>query len=332
MPSKKRSDIDRKYDVCLSFAGEDRAYVAKVASQLQSRGVRVFYDEYEKVSLWGKDLYEHLSDVYQNAARYCALFISKYYAERLWTNHERKSAQARAFKESDEYILPARFDDTVIPALRDTIGYVSLSDLSPKELSDLIVGKVGLPKRNYYLPPVPDILFKRLRAKTQRERKYVFQQAEEFVDALERMSEKEKRLLTYVFRFGCPSELPDNIHIAADLLRRLSGMPVSKCLRELQRLESLGIRTKLRPPEGVDGIMCIELSIYMRGVDYDGPEDATGTAHEMIDALSETYCTECSLNAAINGDFSALARATVHPEKHAKRKKSTVDNRSALNH
>lgn len=97
---------DRKYDVCLSFAGEDRSYVAKVESHLRSKGIRVFYDEHEKVSLWGKDLYEHLSDVYQNAARYCVLFISKAYAKRLWTNHERRSAQARRFVKTPSTFCP----------------------------------------------------------------------------------------------------------------------------------------------------------------------------------------------------------------------------------
>src|SRR3954465_7598343 len=84
------------YDVCLSFAGEDRPYVSRVAAVLLSRGVRVFYDDYEQVDLWGKDLYVHLDDVYRSAARYCVLFVSKHYASKLWTNHERQSAQARA--------------------------------------------------------------------------------------------------------------------------------------------------------------------------------------------------------------------------------------------
>lgn len=47
------------YDVTLSFAGEDRAYVEKVAAALYSLGIRVFYDRYEQVDLWGKDLYTH---------------------------------------------------------------------------------------------------------------------------------------------------------------------------------------------------------------------------------------------------------------------------------
>ena len=54
---------DDKYDVALSFAGEDREYVDAVASHLQEAGVRVFYDRFEETKLWGKNLYDHLSDI-----------------------------------------------------------------------------------------------------------------------------------------------------------------------------------------------------------------------------------------------------------------------------
>jgi hypothetical protein len=118
----ERSTQDFQYDVCLSFAGENRSYVHDVAVHLRALGVRVFFDEYEEVGLWGKDLYEHLDDVYKNSARYCVMFISQYYSTKLWTTHERRSAQERAFKENAEYILPARFDSTPVPGLRDTVG------------------------------------------------------------------------------------------------------------------------------------------------------------------------------------------------------------------
>src|SRR5207244_3233712 len=108
------------YDVTLSFAGEDRAYVEQVAAALYALGIRVFYDRYEQVDLWGKDLYTHLDDVYRKRARYCVVFISRHYGEKLWPNHERKSAQARAFEETSEYILPIRFDATEVPGMLPT--------------------------------------------------------------------------------------------------------------------------------------------------------------------------------------------------------------------
>jgi hypothetical protein len=80
------------YDVALSFAGEDRSYVEQVAEILHSIGIKVFYDRYVEGELWGKDLYTHLDDVYRNKCRYCVMFISQHYKEKLWTNHERESA------------------------------------------------------------------------------------------------------------------------------------------------------------------------------------------------------------------------------------------------
>jgi hypothetical protein len=128
------------YDVCLSFAGEDRAYVERVAATLRDGGVKPFYDKYEQVSLWGKNLYQHLDEVYRQRAQYCVIFISKSYSEKLWTQHELRSAQARAFEENREYILPVRLDDTKLPGLLPTTGYVK--DISPEDLAELIIKKL----------------------------------------------------------------------------------------------------------------------------------------------------------------------------------------------
>jgi len=131
-----------EYDVALSFAGEERAYVEKVAFILKTNKIKVFYDAFEEAKLWGKNLYEYLDEIYQRKAKYCIIFISKNYAEKLWTTHERKSAQERAFKDNEEYILPVRFDNTDIPGIRSTVGYVDLHNKSPEELCDLIKQKL----------------------------------------------------------------------------------------------------------------------------------------------------------------------------------------------
>jgi TIR domain-containing protein len=131
-----------EYDVCLSFAGEDRPYVDRVASKLRDLGVRVFYDGYEEAELWGKNLYQHLADVYRKRARFCVIFASAAYARKLWTKHELEQAQARALEESREYILPARFDDTEIPGVLPTTGYVDLRSKTPEDLATLIHKKV----------------------------------------------------------------------------------------------------------------------------------------------------------------------------------------------
>jgi tetratricopeptide (TPR) repeat protein len=137
------SDRSYEFEVALSFAGEDRSLASKLANILRRRGVKVFFDEYEKHTLWGKNLYTHLSEIYQNKARYCVMFISQHYATKLWTNHEREAAQARAFLEHEEYILPVHLDDTQIPGIPPTIGYLSWPPETAKTIADAVVIKLG---------------------------------------------------------------------------------------------------------------------------------------------------------------------------------------------
>ena len=111
---------------------------------LEAAGLNVFYDDDEKANLWGKDLYVHLSDVYQNQAQYCILFASKEYATKNWPSHERQSAQARALREKgNEYILPVRFDDTDIPGIPPTIGYLDFRREGPEGICKAFLRKIG---------------------------------------------------------------------------------------------------------------------------------------------------------------------------------------------
>lgn len=142
-PDRAAGGEVHRYDVALSFAGENRAYVEEVAARLRDAGVAVFYDKFEEVELWGKDLIEHLQNIYQNEAEYCVLFASEHYITKPWPRHERRSAQNRALVAKEEYLLPARFDDSTVPGLPPSIGYVDLRELTPAEFADLILKKIG---------------------------------------------------------------------------------------------------------------------------------------------------------------------------------------------
>lgn len=130
------------YDVALSFAGEDRKYAEELAKSLLNRGVKVFYDAFEKAALWGEDLYVYLSDLYRLRAKYCIMFLSEHYARKLWTNHERKAAQSRAFKENKAYILPIRLDKTEIPGVLETIGYVNWYEEGAERIASYVLQKL----------------------------------------------------------------------------------------------------------------------------------------------------------------------------------------------
>ena len=131
-----------RQSVTLSFAGEDRVFVQRVAKTLAAAGVGVRYDAHEAGSLIGIDLYEHLSCVY-TSAQLTVIFTSKHYAARLWTSHERRSAQARALREREAFVLPARLDGTLIPGLLPSTGSVDLRGVKPEELADIVRRKLS---------------------------------------------------------------------------------------------------------------------------------------------------------------------------------------------
>jgi len=136
-----------KYDIAVSFAGEDRAVVEEFVHALAANDVSVFYDSWEQAQLWGKDLYQHLDMIYQQAARYCVIFISENYVKKAWTKHELRSAQARAFQQNSEYILPIKLDDTELPGLPSTIAYIDLRQSSIREIANTLFEKIGAEKK-----------------------------------------------------------------------------------------------------------------------------------------------------------------------------------------
>ena len=132
----------KEFEIALSFAGEDREYVDQVANLLRGSGVKVFYDMFEEANLWGKNLYDYLTDIYMNKALYTIMFISESYSNKIWTNHERQAMQSRAFQENQEYILPVRFDETPIPGILPTTGYINIANKSPEEFVEIIHRKL----------------------------------------------------------------------------------------------------------------------------------------------------------------------------------------------
>ena len=133
-----------KYQVALSFAGEQRDYVEEVARHLQSRPIDVFYDGFEKVDLWGRSAVEAFHEAFAEKSAYVVMFISEAYVSKAWPNHERRSALSRMIEEEDEYILPVRFDGTRVPGLPTDIIYECARKHTPAQLATMIANKLGV--------------------------------------------------------------------------------------------------------------------------------------------------------------------------------------------
>jgi hypothetical protein len=115
-----------EYDVALSFAEADKEVAGDLAEQLRSRDITVFLDEYNSLAQWGKDILDHLVNLYARKALYCVLLISRHYPLRSWTEANRTSARELALRDADEYILPIRLDDNEIPGITEAKGYRDL--------------------------------------------------------------------------------------------------------------------------------------------------------------------------------------------------------------
>lgn len=136
-------DQNYDYDVAFSFAGEQREFVEATYRYLVSKGVNVFYDQDQAVDIdtWGQNLVDYFNDIFSHKARFCVVFISQEYANKVWTNYERQVIQARGLVDQG-YILPARFDGTKLAGEIETTKYVNLAHLTPEDFGNVILRKI----------------------------------------------------------------------------------------------------------------------------------------------------------------------------------------------
>lgn len=143
-----RKQVDRPvneqpFDVAITFAGSEREYAKQLAQRVRDAGFLVFYDDFYPEQLWGKDLISFFDHIYRKASRYCVMFVSAEYTNRIWTTHERRSAQARALQEKGgDYILPIRIDDTDLPGLPPTVGYLNIQQYNINQIADMLIAKL----------------------------------------------------------------------------------------------------------------------------------------------------------------------------------------------
>lgn len=128
-----------KYDIAISYAGEQKIIAEKIATVLKKDNINVFYDKHEKANLWGLDLATHLQKVYSKEAKFCIMLISNDYKEKAWPNHEKAAAIERYITEKRHYILPILIDDDAwVEGLPKTISYFKWNETSLQEISDSI--------------------------------------------------------------------------------------------------------------------------------------------------------------------------------------------------
>lgn len=304
-----------EYDVALSFAGEDREYVDKVATSLLQKGIRVFYDKYEQVGLWGKDLYQHLDRIYQHKAKYTIVFISQQYNNKLWTNHELKSAQARAFTENEEYILPVRFDNTEIPGIRPTIGYLDLKVISPEQLADLIAEKLGKIEPENFIPNDLEYLVKvypYFYDEDEYSEEDITDAANYIFHILSKLNDIERKFLAHIVKVTCQHNIVEDVHEDIKNIERETGLSKEEIIDILNNLCPLGFEYSIRKSTEGSKKSGNLRTIEMLHVKFENRnpkiplDNLTGILVLMYDGATDGMCTTCSIKTLTRLDFSRL--------------------------
>ncbi|CAB3858565.1 TIR domain-containing protein [Achromobacter ruhlandii] len=132
-----------EYDVAVSFAGEQRAYVERVVSTLQGYGVRCFYDKDETAKLWGTNGIESFDTIYGSKARHILMFVSNEYLTKSWCKVERQAAITGRFEDDRKSVLQVVFDRVKLPGIPSTEIHVDASQYRPEEIAVLVCRAIG---------------------------------------------------------------------------------------------------------------------------------------------------------------------------------------------
>jgi len=131
----------KRFAAALSFPGEKRKYVEKVAEALASAlgKEKVFYDRYYEAELARPDLDIYLQKLYRDDSQLLVIFLCKEYEKKEWCGLEWRAVRDLIKRRKDEAIMPFRFDDADVPGLFSIDGYIDAAKKTPKEAAELII-------------------------------------------------------------------------------------------------------------------------------------------------------------------------------------------------
>ncbi|MES2694716.1 MAG: TIR domain-containing protein [Verrucomicrobiota bacterium] len=142
---KSSSQIESlRFRVALSFPGERRPYVSKVAAILRKKLGRdsVFYDFDYQSQLARPNLDLLLQNIYRKQSHLLVVFLSCEYAKKDWCGLEWRAIRDIIKSREDDKIMFVRFDDTPIDGLFSIDGYVDGARFTPAAVAKMITDRL----------------------------------------------------------------------------------------------------------------------------------------------------------------------------------------------
>jgi AAA+ ATPase superfamily predicted ATPase len=136
----------KRFRIALSFAGEKRAYVAKVAAILarQFGKKHILYDKYHRGEFARGDLAFYLPDLYEQKADLVVVVFCPDYDKKLWCGLEWNAIYGLLIKRKVGEVMLTRFGGVEGKGLRGLAGYTDLDELTAKEAASVILERLAV--------------------------------------------------------------------------------------------------------------------------------------------------------------------------------------------
>jgi hypothetical protein len=134
------------FDVALSFPGEVRATVEKIAQELEHYigPNSYFYDNNYVSQLARPSLDTLLQDIYRNRSRLIVVFIGGDYQAKDWCGIEFRAIKEIIMARDHSRIMFVKVDDGKVDGVFKTDGYIDLKKFAPDEIAHFIQQRVEL--------------------------------------------------------------------------------------------------------------------------------------------------------------------------------------------
>jgi hypothetical protein len=136
--------------VALSFPGEHRCYVGRVAAELERllQPNACFYDKYYEAQLARPNLDVLLQEIYGDRSGLVVAFVCGEYDEKAWCGVEwQKVKERRAFGDEDS-IMYVRIGEGDVSGMTSLDGYVDARTRMPEEIARMVVERVEIGRRD----------------------------------------------------------------------------------------------------------------------------------------------------------------------------------------
>ncbi len=145
----------RRFRIALSFPGEHRPFVEQVAERLAAAvgQERVLYDPYYEAEFARVDLDTYLQGLYHDESELTAIFLCADYERKEWCGLEWRAIRDRIKRRQTSSMMFLRFDNTEIPGLFSTDGYIWIGVRSPEEIAKRILERW---QRDFGPPAISD--------------------------------------------------------------------------------------------------------------------------------------------------------------------------------